>query len=59
MKHLGILATTPEGAALCFRTFCLLSDARPGRPPARVAPPAFYRGRSLDVRLSGMPAGRC
>jgi len=22
MKHLGILATTPEGAALCFRTFC-------------------------------------
>src|SRR5215472_2391362 len=23
MKHLGILATTPEGAALCFRDFCL------------------------------------
>jgi aspartate racemase len=23
MKHLGILATTPEGAALCFREFCL------------------------------------
>ena len=22
MKHLGILATTPEGAALCFRVFC-------------------------------------
>lgn len=22
MKHLGILATTPEGAALCLRTFC-------------------------------------
>jgi aspartate racemase len=22
MKHLGILATTPEGAALCFRAFC-------------------------------------
>jgi aspartate racemase len=22
VKHLGILATTPEGAALCFRTFC-------------------------------------
>jgi aspartate racemase len=22
MKHLGILATTPEGAALCFRDFC-------------------------------------
>ena len=25
MKHLGILATTPEGAALCFRIFCQLS----------------------------------
>ena len=22
MRHLGILATTPEGAALCFRAFC-------------------------------------
>jgi len=22
MKHVGILATTPEGAALCFRVFC-------------------------------------
>jgi tryptophan synthase beta chain len=22
MRHLGILATTPEGAALCFREFC-------------------------------------
>jgi len=22
VKHLGILATTPEGAALCFRVFC-------------------------------------
>jgi aspartate racemase len=22
VKHLGILATTPEGAALCFRAFC-------------------------------------
>jgi aspartate racemase len=22
IKHLGILATTPEGAALCFRAFC-------------------------------------
>jgi hypothetical protein len=22
MKHLGILAPTPEGAALCFRVFC-------------------------------------
>jgi aspartate racemase len=22
MQHLGILATTPEGAALCFRAFC-------------------------------------
>ena len=22
MKHLGILATTPDGAALCFRAFC-------------------------------------
>jgi aspartate racemase len=22
MNHLGILATTPEGAALCFRAFC-------------------------------------
>jgi aspartate racemase len=22
MKHLGLLATTPEGAALCFRLFC-------------------------------------
>jgi hypothetical protein len=22
VKHLGILATTPEGAALCFLTFC-------------------------------------
>ena len=24
MEHLGILATTPEGAALCFRVFCQL-----------------------------------
>jgi aspartate racemase len=22
VKHLGILAITPEGAALCFRAFC-------------------------------------
>jgi hypothetical protein len=22
VKHLGILATSPEGAALCFRVFC-------------------------------------
>jgi aspartate racemase len=22
MKHLGILATTTEGAALCFQVFC-------------------------------------
>jgi len=22
VKHLGILATTPDGAALCFRAFC-------------------------------------
>ncbi len=36
MKHLGILATTAEGAALCFRVFCqhgAASDAGPGDHP--------------------------
>ena len=27
MKHLGILATTTEGAALCFRVFCQQGSA--------------------------------
>ena len=30
MKHLGILATTPEGAALCFRAFCQAGFAELG-----------------------------
>jgi aspartate racemase len=30
MKHLGILATTPEGAALCFRAFCQNGSAELG-----------------------------
>lgn len=30
MKHLGILATTPEGAALCFRAFCQQGAAELG-----------------------------
>ena len=30
MKHLGILATTPEGAALCFRAFCQDGSAELG-----------------------------
>src|SRR5690349_17861873 len=30
VKHLGILATTPEGAALCFRVFCQQGDSGPG-----------------------------
>ena len=30
MKHLGLLATTPEGAALCFRVFCQLGAANLG-----------------------------
>jgi aspartate/glutamate racemase len=30
MRHLGILATTPEGAALCFRAFCQYGFAELG-----------------------------
>ncbi len=30
MKHAGILATTPEGAALCFRAFCQEGSAELG-----------------------------
>jgi aspartate racemase len=30
MKHAGILATTPEGAALCFRAFCQDGSAELG-----------------------------
>jgi len=30
MKHLGILATTPDGAALCYRTFCQAGFAELG-----------------------------
>lgn len=30
VKHLGILATTPEGAALCFRAFCQQGTAELG-----------------------------
>ena len=30
MKHLGLLATTPEGAVLCFRVFCQLGAANLG-----------------------------
>jgi aspartate racemase len=30
MRHLGILATTPEGAALCFRSFCQEGPAELG-----------------------------
>ena len=30
MKHLGIAATTSEGAALCFRVFCQQGTADPG-----------------------------
>ena len=30
VKHLGILATTPEGAALCFRVFCQQGTGAPG-----------------------------
>lgn len=30
VRHLGILATTPEGAALCFRVFCQQGGSTPG-----------------------------
>jgi aspartate racemase len=30
VKHLGILATTTEGAALCFRVFCQQGSAELG-----------------------------
>jgi len=30
MKHAGILATTPDGAALCFRAFCQVGSAELG-----------------------------
>lgn len=32
MRHLGILATTAEGAALCFRVFCQQGSGEPGPP---------------------------
>jgi len=30
MKHVGIVATTPEGAALCFRVLCQPGMGLPG-----------------------------
>jgi RimJ/RimL family protein N-acetyltransferase len=52
MKHPGILATTPEGAALCFRAFCrwradavVPALAVPSVPSDSVALRASLRGR--------------
>ena len=62
VKHLGILATTPEGAALCFRVFCQQggSGSGPGEHPdvtldcialARSLP-AWERGDLAAVRAT-------
>jgi amino-acid racemase len=62
MKHLGILATTPEGAALCFRAFCQEGFRRLGpndhpdvtldsTPLARTLP-AWEKGEYSSVRAT-------
>jgi aspartate racemase len=69
MKHLGILATTPEGAALCYRAFCAegFSELGPHEHPdvtldcialARSLP-AWERGDYRSVRSNlARSAGR-
>ena len=46
MKHLGILATTPEGAALCFRAFCQEGFSEIG--------PHDHPDVTLDLALPGL-----
>lgn len=50
VKHLGVLATTPEGAAPCFRVFCQLgaSDLGPHDHPD-VTPDCIALARSLPA----------
>jgi aspartate racemase len=50
MRHLGILATTPEGAALCFRVFCQQGlDERGQRDRPAVTLDCIALARSLPA----------
>ena len=54
MKHLGILATTPEGAALCFRAFCKQAAAELGaHDHPDVTLDCIALGRSLPAWQTG------
>jgi hypothetical protein len=53
MKHLGILATTPEGAALCLRVFC---EQAMGEPGPQVTLDCIALARAAADAAAGPPA---